>query len=111
MNNHIHNDWVPVRTFPLEQDLTALVQFLRERHIEHRITEERGQQCLAVRDHSLVPALNEFLDDYARGRIELQLNQVRSPSSLELDSDALARHIQATPVVFVLIFWFLVFIL
>ena len=108
MNNQPYNDWLPVRAFPIDQDLTCLVQFLQERHIDHLITEQRGQQWLAVRDPELIPALNEFLDDYARGRIELQPSRVRGLSSMELDSQALLQQIQATPVVFVLIFFCLI---
>ncbi|ACE85798.1 rhomboid family intramembrane serine protease [Cellvibrio japonicus] len=97
------NDWIAVRHFPLDQDLTALVQFLQERGVIHRITEDRGQQLLAVQDSDIIPALNEFLEQYLQGRIQLQATSGHQASSLEADSQEFLRQLQATPIVFVLI--------
>lgn len=65
-------NWTAVRYFPLDQNLSALSHYLRERGLQHRITEENGQQCLAVVDESVVPALQEFLNQYAAGQVNLQ---------------------------------------
>lgn len=64
-------NWIAVKYFPLDQDLSALSGYLRERGLQHRITEEDGQQCLAVVDAAVVPALQEFLDQYLQGQVEL----------------------------------------
>ena len=64
-------NWIAVKYFPLDQDLSALSGYLRERGLQHRITEEDGQQCLAVVDAAVVPALREFLDQYLQGQVEL----------------------------------------
>ncbi len=45
--------------------------YLRERGLQHRIVEENGQQCLAVVDAAVIPALQEFLNQYAQGQVEL----------------------------------------
>ncbi len=65
-------NWIAVRYFPLEQDLSALSGYLRERGLQHRITEEDGQQCLAVLDAAVIPSLQDFLGQYAQGQVELQ---------------------------------------
>lgn len=64
-------NWTAVRYFPLDQNLSALSDYLRERGLQHRITEENGQQCLAVVDESVVPALQEFLNQYVAGQVNL----------------------------------------
>lgn len=64
-------NWITVKYFPLDQDLSALSGYLRERGLQHRIAEENGQQCLAVMDAAVVPALQEFLHQYAQGQVEL----------------------------------------
>lgn len=64
-------NWTAVRYFPLDQNLSALSDYLRERGLQHRITEENGQQCLAVVDESVVPALQEFLNQYVAGQVDL----------------------------------------
>lgn len=65
------NTWIPVRHFPAEQDLRPLVAFLQARGLAHRISEDQGQQLLAVGDASVIPALNEFLDQFQQGEVEL----------------------------------------
>lgn len=65
-------NWITVKYFPLDRDLRVLSDYLRERGLQHRITEEHGQQCLAVLDATVVPALQDFLDQYEQGKVELQ---------------------------------------
>lgn len=65
-------NWIAVKYFPLDQNLSALSSHLQERGLQHRITEENGQQCLAVLDSAVVPALQDFLNQYAQGQVELQ---------------------------------------
>lgn len=48
-----------------------LSSYLRGRGLQHRISEENGQQCLAVLDAAVIPALQEFLEQYVQGQVEL----------------------------------------
>lgn len=72
-------NWITVKHFPLDQDLSALSNYLHERGLQHRITEESGQQCVAVLDADVVPALHDFLNQYAQGEVELQPAAVNQP--------------------------------
>lgn len=74
-------NWIAVKYFPLEQDLSALSNHLRERGLQHRITEENGQQCLAVLDAAVVPALQEFLDQYSQGQVDLHSVITTAPAA------------------------------
>lgn len=65
-------NWIAVKYFSLEQDLQELSDYLRARGLQHRITEEQGQQCLWVLDERVVPALQEFLAQYSQGDIRLE---------------------------------------
>lgn len=65
-------NWITVKNFPLDQDLSALSNYLHQRGLQHRIIEENGQQCLAVLDAAVIPALQDFLNQYAQGQVELQ---------------------------------------
>ena len=60
-------NWIAVKSFPLEQDLRELSNYLRARGLQHRITEEQDHQCLWVADETLVPALQDFLARYSAG--------------------------------------------
>lgn len=62
-------NWIAVKSFPLEQDLRELSNYLRARGLQHRITEEQDHQCLWVADEALVPALQDFLTQYSCGSI------------------------------------------
>ena len=64
-------NWIAVKHFPLDRDLRVLSNYLRERGLQHRITEENGQQCLAVLDAAVIPALQEFLAQHEQGQVEL----------------------------------------
>ena len=66
-------NWITVRHFPLDKDLSALSGFLHERNLQHRISEENGQQCLAVTDERVIPDLQAFLDQYESGQVTLEV--------------------------------------
>ena len=80
-------NWITVKYFPIEQDLRALSHYLRERGLQHRITEEDGRQCLTVLDPAVIPALQEFLAHYEQGNAELSSTKApevsRSPSTIQ----------------------------
>jgi GlpG protein len=64
-------NWITVKYFPLDQDLGPLSRYLNERGLEHRITEENAQQCFAVTDAAVIPALEDFLQQLEDGRAQL----------------------------------------
>jgi GlpG protein len=95
-------NWIAVKYFPLDQDLRLLSDYLRERGLQHRITEENGQLCLAVFDASVVPALQEFLEQYLQGQVELHpANAV--PQAVEPGAPTLFEQAASVPVVICLI--------
>lgn len=69
-----------------------LSNYLRERGLQHRITEENGQQCLAVLDAAVIPALQEFLAQHEQGQVELHpataVNAAVEPSAPTLFEQA-----------------------
>ena len=95
-------NWITVKFFPLDQDLNALDGYLRERGLQHRITEENGQQCLAVLDSAVIPALQEFLEQYAQGQVELHPRTDIKSSDAHLEPTLKQQALQA-PVVICLI--------
>lgn len=64
-------NWIAVKYFSLDQDLRELSDYLHARGLNHRITEEHGQQCLWVLDETVIPALQEFLAQYSQGAVTL----------------------------------------
>ncbi len=95
-------NWIAVKYFPLEQDLSALSNHLRERGLHHRIAEENGQQCLAVLDAAVVPALQQFLDQYAQGQVDLHPASTVAPPT-ESGAPTLIQQAAQVPVVICLI--------
>lgn len=95
-------NWIAVKYFPLEQDLSALSNHLRERGLQHRIAEENGQQCLAVLDAAVVPALQQFLDQYAQGQVDLHSASAVAPPT-ESGVPTLIQQAAQVPVVICLI--------
>jgi GlpG protein len=96
-------NWIAVRYFPLEQDLSALSGYLRERGLQHRITEDKGQQCLAVLDAAVVPALQEFLDQYAHGQMDLHSATATTTPVVSSEAPTLIEQAAQAPVVICLI--------
>lgn len=64
-------NWIEVRRLPLDQNLAALSRFLHSRGLQHRITEERGEQVVAVQDPAAVEPLGRMIDEFLGGGIEL----------------------------------------
>lgn len=64
-------NWIEVRRLPLDQNLSALSRFLQARGLHHRITEERGEQVVAVQDPAAVEPLGRMIDEFLGGGIEL----------------------------------------
>lgn len=92
-------NWITVKYFPLDQDLSELSGYLRERGLQHRIVEENGQQCLAVVDAAVIPALQEFLDQYLQGQVELHPASVANTPSVQNGPTLLAQAAQVPVVI------------
>lgn len=63
--------WILIKRLPLTTNLLPLSQFLRERGLVHRITEEQGEQVVYVADPSAVEPLTQLLEEFLAGRVEL----------------------------------------
>lgn len=102
-------NWIAVKYFSLDHDLSALSRYLHERGLEHRITEENAQQCLAVTDAAVIPALQDFLQQLEDGRAQLPSATaeplVAASPYAQPDTAQPSLLVQAlyTPVVFALI--------
>lgn len=92
-------NWITVRHFPLDQDLSALSCYLRERGLHHRITEENAQQCLAVIDAQAVPGLQAFLDQYMSGQVILTPSASVASTARLNSMPGLWQQVQCAPVV------------
>lgn len=101
-------NWIVVKKFPLETDLTHITGFLRERAIEHRIYELAGEQVVAVLDPRMVAPIAHFLADVASGQLIISQDETppeqahsafsRATDSLKPSAAAIAQ-LKATPVV------------
>lgn len=94
-------NWIAVKYFSLDQDLRELSEYLRARGLNHRITEEQGQQCLWVLDEAVVPALQEFLAQYSQGAVNLEA--APSPAAVSYSPPSLIQQAVQVPVVIALI--------
>lgn len=97
-------NWIAVKHFPIEQDLRPLSQYLRERGLQHRISEDGGQQCLSVLDAAVIPALQEFLTHYEQGQVDVGgLDSSAIPGIQAHGAPSLMEQITQVPVVACLI--------
>lgn len=96
-------NWFPVKHFPLEKDLSELTAYLRQRGLVHRITEDNDQQLLAVVDESVIPSLQQFLQDYEQGRVQFNATAAASIPVAAMPGSNVMEDIKSAPVVVVLI--------
>ena len=95
-------NWIIVKKFSLNKDLTHVTGFLHERSIEHRVYEEAGEQVLAVRDPRMVGPIAQFLDEVEQGT--LVIKQDVAPLNTESSaSQPFLLQIFSTPITSVLI--------
>jgi GlpG protein len=71
--------WITVKYLPLDQDLSQLTQFLKARGLHFRVSEEQGQQVLAVQDPQLVEPLADLVDEFLQGKVDLPTIDAREP--------------------------------
>ena len=96
-------NWLPVKYFPLEKDLSELTAYLRQRGLVHRITEENGQQLLAVVDEQVIASLQEFLHEYEQGRVQFNAAHSASLPGSSMSTSHVIEEIKSVPVIVTLI--------
>ncbi len=64
-------NWIIVKHLPLDQDLSELIRFLHRRGLPFRVSEEDGQQVIAVQDPQLVEPVGQLVDGFLRGEVQL----------------------------------------
>ena len=95
-------NWIVVKKFPLNTDLTPITGFLRERKIEHRIYEEAGEQILAVVDPRMVGPIAQFLNEVEQGTLIIQQDVVTTETPTST-TQPIIQQIVASPVTSILI--------
>lgn len=63
--------WITVYEFPLQQDLSALAEFIRRHQLPLRISEENNRQCVASLAPQLVQPMQQLLERWQAGQVEL----------------------------------------
>ena len=100
-------NWIVVKKFPLEKDLTHIAGYLSECKIVHRIYEEAGEQVIATADPRLVGPIAQLLHELERGTLILQHNEAEATPETENTDDArfpsFFQQLKAVPVTAVLI--------
>lgn len=96
-------NWIVVKRFPLDTDLSHVTGFLRERNIAHHIYEEAGEQVVVVADEKIVEPLAHFLDGVAQGKLKIEQSVNPSPVPTGIQVPSLLDQIKSAPVTLVLI--------
>lgn len=100
-------NWIVVKKFPLEKDLTHIAGYLSECKIVHRIYEEAGEQVIATADPRLVGPIAQLLHELERGTLILQHNEAEATPETENTDDArfpsFLQQLKAVPVTAILI--------
>lgn len=96
-------NWLPVKYFPLEKDLSDLTNYLHQRGLVHRITEDDGQQLLAVVDEQVIASLQAFLNDYEQGLVQFDSTSSSLSQAFTVQEPHLIEGIKRTPVAAALI--------
>lgn len=100
-------NWIVVKKFPLEKDLTHIAGYLSECKIVHRIYEEAGEQVIATADPRLVGPIAQLLHELERGTLILQHNETESaPATTSSDSEqspSFFQQVKTVPVTALLI--------
>lgn len=65
-------NWIIIKKFPLDQDLSLINEFLHQQKIVHNFYEDNGEQVLAVVDARVVDSITQFLVDIEQGRIVIE---------------------------------------
>lgn len=97
-------NWIVVKKFPLENDLTDIAGYLSECKIQYRIYEEGGQQVIAVADPRMMGPVAQLLYELERGTLVLQKDESPVPEPLSVDEQpSFFRQVKAFPITSLLI--------
>lgn len=91
-------NWITVKKFPLETDLSAITHFLHQRKIVHTIYEEAGEQVVAVADPKLIEPVAQFIDEVMQGHLTLVANEYEPTIKPEFQTPTLAAQLLQVPV-------------
>lgn len=94
--------WIPVKKLPISQDLTELSDFLRQKGLQHRITEEGDHQQIWVRDEELAEPLAELTERWLAGQVDLPENQTETEPGVVLRSGPPPSDFPATILLLIL---------
>lgn len=97
-------NWITVKKFPLEKDLTHITGFLRERVIQHHIYELAGEQVVAVLDPRMVEPVAQFLDDVDAGRLIISHDETPQADEKSLHLASILDQLTSSPISAMLIF-------
>lgn len=109
ISSHYENivNWIVVKKFPLEKDLTHIAGYLSECKIVHRIYEEAGEQVIATADPRLVGPIAQLLHELERGTLILQHNETETaPGTTGADDQqapSFFQQVKAVPITAILI--------
>ncbi|MGH1470086.1 MAG: rhomboid family intramembrane serine protease [Cellvibrionaceae bacterium] len=78
-------EWHEVIALPIEKNLSELSSLLFQQRVEHRITENNGEQIVWVKNTALIPQLQEFVQQWQSGEIHIVKAENEEPSSLNDD--------------------------
>lgn len=73
-------NWIVVKSLPLNQDLSQLLQHLTARGVVFRVSEKEGRQLLAVQDPQLVEPLAQLVDEFLQGNLDLPKAELKRES-------------------------------
>jgi len=93
-------NWIVVKKFPLEKDLTHIAGYLSECKIVHRIYEEAGEQVIATADPRLVGPIAQLLHELERGTLILQHNETETaPDTTDIHEQQVPSFFQQVKIV------------
>ena len=95
-------NWIVVKKFPLETDLSSVTGYLREQRIAHQIYEERGLQVIAVADPRMVGPISQFLQEIEQGKLIIETDTKTQPQA-PASSPGFFQQIKEAPVTSLLI--------
>ncbi|GGY67629.1 rhomboid family intramembrane serine protease [Cellvibrio zantedeschiae] len=99
-------NWIVVKKFSLETDLSHISGYLAQCKIAHRIYEEAGEQIIATDDPRMVGAIARLLQELERGTLILQCNELDDAETAHIDdkqSPTFRQQLKAVPVTVILI--------
>ena len=100
--SHYENivNWIVVKKFPLEKDLTHIAGYLSECKIVHRVYEEAGEQVIATADPRLVGPIAQLLHELERGTLILQHNETETaPDTTDIHEQQVPSFFQQVKIV------------